>query len=84
MTKSKLTLLEAIEIAEGISEVSEEKYIGAWQYLIDSGAAWKLQGFFGRTAASMIQNGLCYYPTTKPTKKPVNTGGQTPRLPEEK
>ncbi len=84
MTKSKLTLSEAIEIAEGNIEVSEEQYIGGWQYLIDNGHAWKLQGWYGRVASSLIQQGLCYYPTVKPKKKPVNTGGQTKQTPEEK
>ena len=81
----KLTNLEATMIAEGEQEPeSDEQYIQAWQQLIDTGLAWTMQGFFGRTAASMIQQGLCYYPTVKPKKKPVNTGGQTPQTPEEK
>ena len=81
----KLTNLEATMIAEGEQEPkSDEQYIQAWQQLIDTGLAWTMQGFFGRTAATMIQNGLCYYPTVKPEKKPVNTGGQTPRTPKEK
>jgi len=81
----KLTNLEATMIAEGAQEAeSDEQYIQAWQQLIDTGLAWSMQGFFGRTASTMIQNGLCYYPTVKPKKKPVNTGGQTPRTPEEK
>jgi len=81
----QLTRTQAIDIAEGTIEAEDdEQYIQAWQYLIDTGLAWTLQGYFGRTASSMIQNGLCYYPTTKPTPKPVNKGGQTPQTPEEK
>ena len=80
----KLTNFEATMIAEGEQEPeSDEQYIQAWQQLIDTGLAWSMQGFFGRTASAMIQNGLCYYPTNKPKKKPVNTGGQTPKTPEE-
>ena len=53
--------LEAIDIAEGIAEVkSEEEYIAAWQQLIDTGLAWSLQGWFGRTAAHLIEQGLCH------------------------
>ena len=81
----KLTNLEATMIAEGAQEPeSDEQYIAAWQHLIDTGLAWSLQGFFGRTASTMIQNGLCYYPVKKQPKKPKSTGGQTPRTPEEK
>ena len=62
----KMTILQAIEIAEGAVEAeTEEQYIQAWQLLINTGQAWKLQGFFGRVASSMIQQGLCYYPTKK-------------------
>ena len=81
----KLTNLEATMIAEGEQEPeSDEQYIQAWQHLIDTGLAWTMQGFFGRTASAMIQQGLCYVPIKKQPKKPVNTGGQTPRTPEEK
>ena len=81
----KLTNLEATMIAEGAQEPdSDEQYIQAWQHLIDTGLAWQLQGFFGRTASTMIQNGLCYYPVKKQPKKIKSTGGQTPRTPEEK
>ena len=82
---TKLTNLEATMIAEGEQEPeSDEQYIQAWQHLIDTGLAWTLQGFFGRTASAMIQNGLCYYPVKKQPKKIKSTGGQTPRTPEEK
>jgi hypothetical protein len=81
----KLTNLEATMIAEGEQEPeSDEQYIQAWQHLIDTGLAWTLQGFFGRTASAMIQNGVCYMPIKKQPKKPKSTGGQTPRTPEEK
>jgi len=81
----KLTNYEATMIAEGEQEPeSDEQYIQAWQHLIDTGLAWSLQGFFGRTASTMIQQGLCYVPIKKQPKKPKSTGGQTPRTPEEK
>ena len=82
---TKLTNLEATMIAEGAQEPeSDEQYIQAWQQLIDTGLAWQLQGFFGRTASAMIQNGICYMPIKKQPKKIKSTGGQTPRTPEEK
>jgi len=53
-----MNAVEAIGIAEGYIETdSEEKYIEAWQYLLDTGLAWSLQGWFGRTAVSMIEAG---------------------------
>jgi len=51
----------AVGIAEGfIDAESEEQVIEAWQYLIDSGLAWKLQGWFGRTANQLIEEGICF------------------------
>ena len=51
---------EAIGIAEGFLEANdEEQYISAWQHLIDTGLAWSLQGWFGRTAKYMIEQGFC-------------------------
>ena len=53
--------LEAIDIAEGcVAAKSEEQYIAAWQQLIDTGLAWSLQGWFGRNAIRMIEEGLCH------------------------
>tara|TARA_B100000287_G_C20136795_1_gene584557 strand:- start:217 stop:396 length:180 start_codon:yes stop_codon:yes gene_type:complete len=58
-----MTNLEAIDIAEGyINAKNEEQYIAAWQQLIDSGLAWTLQGWFGRTAMRMIEEGVCNEP----------------------
>ncbi len=55
--------LEAIDIAEGLQEpTSEEQYIAAWQHLIDTGLAWSLQGWFGRTAMRLIEDGECTAP----------------------
>ena len=51
---------DAVMIAEGAMPAeSEEQYLEAWQYLINSGLCWKLQGFFGRQAAALIDEGLC-------------------------
>ena len=51
----------ATMIAEGVEPAeSEEQYIEAWQHLIDTGLAWSLQGFFGRTASDLIEQGVCY------------------------
>lgn len=50
---------EAIGLAEGfISAESEEQVIDAWQHLHDTGLAYKLQGWFGRTAQRLINNNI--------------------------
>jgi len=51
----------AVGIAEGfIESESNDQQIQAWQHLINTGLAWQLQGFFGRTAMSLIKDGVCY------------------------
>jgi len=60
---TKVDAHNAVGIAEGFIEAeSEEQVIEAWQYLIDSGLAWKLQGWFGRTAKQLIEEGYCSAP----------------------
>jgi UDP-N-acetylenolpyruvoylglucosamine reductase len=55
----ELTTYEAVGIAEGFIEAeSEDQVLAAWQYLVDTGLAWSLQGFFGRTANQLIEDGL--------------------------
>jgi hypothetical protein len=48
----------AIEIIEGINDSSIEEQLGAWQTLVDTGLAWQLQGWYGRTAVQLIEQGL--------------------------
>ena len=51
----------AIGIAEGFVECDDEqKIMEAWQHLIDKGLAWTLQGWFGRTAKYLIEQGVCH------------------------
>ena len=49
---------DAVMIAEGAIEVDEDKQIEAWQHLVDTGLAWSLQGWFGRTAMDLIKQGI--------------------------
>jgi hypothetical protein len=55
----KMTDFTATMIAEGVIPANEETVIRAWQYLIDTGLAWQLQGSFGRGAMAMIEAGHC-------------------------
>ena len=49
----------AVGIAEGFAEAdSEEQVIEAWQWIVDKGLTAHLQGWFGRTAQSLIEQGI--------------------------
>jgi len=48
----------AVGLAEGFEEGTEKQIIEAWQHLHDTGLAYKLQGWFGRTAQSLIEQGV--------------------------
>jgi hypothetical protein len=49
----------AVGIAEGFIEpTDEDQVLKAWQHLVDTGLAWRLQGRFGRIATDLIERGL--------------------------
>jgi hypothetical protein len=50
---------KAVEICEGFRNATEEEQIEAWQFLIDEGIVWRLQGSFVRTAKQLIDAGVC-------------------------
>ena len=56
-----MTDYDAMMIAEGVQAAKDDaQFFAAWQHLIDTGLAWRLQGFFGRTAAGLIELGQCH------------------------
>ena len=62
-----MTNYGAVAIAEGFCgyEPTEQEQIEAWQHLIDTGLAWTLQGWFGRRAMLLIEQGVCSAPVGK-------------------
>jgi|TARA_R100000081_G_scaffold60594_1_gene30370 hypothetical protein len=55
---NNITDYQAIGLAEGFEEGTKEQIIEAWQYLHNTGLAYKLQGWFGRTAQSLLEQGV--------------------------
>lgn len=59
-----MTNYEAVSIAEKFCdyEPTKQETIEAWQYLINTGLVWSLQGWFGRMAMSLIEQEVCIAP----------------------
>lgn len=46
---------EGFDIGES---ATAKEQLTAWQWLVDTGLAWRLQGWFGRNAMRLIEDGL--------------------------
>ena len=55
---NNLTDYMAVGLAEGFEEGTADEVIAAWQYLHDTGLAYKLQGWFGRNCRALIEDGI--------------------------
>lgn len=54
-----MTPFLATSLVEGLEpDATEEQVIEAWQYLHNTGLAYRLQGWYGRTATQLIQQGV--------------------------
>ena len=60
LSKTKMNSYLATSICEGFCdfEPSQDEIHDAWQYLVDTGICWQLQGFFGRNAQALIDERL--------------------------
>lgn len=52
----------AVQICEQLVMADDDEQIEAWQHLIDTGIVWQLQGWYGRTAQRLIEEGVCNAP----------------------
>ena len=55
------SVVDAVYTIE-LGEEDEASMIAAWQYLIDTGHVWQMQGIYGRTAVYLLQEGICTAP----------------------
>jgi hypothetical protein len=71
-----INIIENDDVPVGIDEYDAN--VHAWQYLIDTGIVWQLQGWYGRCAKGLIHEGICkpkktIDPNTQSTKKGSTT-----------
>lgn len=60
--KTRWDSYSAVAACEGFDgeDHDESELTSAWQFLIDTGLAWSLQGQFGRTARALLESGVCH------------------------
>ena len=60
----EMTTMRAIDIIDGFEYGDAQETIAAYQFLINTGQVWSLQGRYGRTAQHLIEVGICSAPQT--------------------
>lgn len=61
MIRDTIEAILVIEETGGEARTLEEKQ-SAWQFLIDRGAIWHLDGWYGETAIKLVSRGVCQAP----------------------
>jgi len=56
--ETEMDMYTAVAIAEGMVDADDDETLDAYQYLVDTGIIWQLQGSFGRVAQHLIDAGL--------------------------
>lgn len=59
MSKEKSFDVVGFIIAFEGGDISEPEIVEGFQHMINSGIVWTLQGFYGRTATALIEQGFC-------------------------
>ena len=69
MQQKKLNFFTITSVTQAIAVIENNDYpscideydanVLAWQYLIDTGTVWHLQGWYGRCAKGLIEEGIC-------------------------
>ena len=59
----EMTTMRAIDLIDGFEVGTVQDLIHAYQFLIDNGQVWSLQGRYGRQAQHLIEVGLCTKPS---------------------
>jgi len=64
------------------SGLTPKQFQALWQYGVDTGIVWKLQGWYGRNASALLESGYIKYPKNRtydyygnpiPTQKEIKT-----------
>ena len=56
--KTAIALIEPKGDSEHNCKNCIHEVLSAWQWLIDEGHVWRLQGWYGRTATDLIEDGI--------------------------